>query len=325
MLSAKPWKWDAVMRLGLSVLVCISAGSLALSAVQYSAGPGHGAWKFFSLLGGAAVALVVALVFLNKAWTLETVMPRLLAIMFCLWAALVLWGWAQRLAGTSPELPLAQTLISGLSFQGVALLLVHRFVRTHSTSWPEAFGLRNRWSQAVLFGVSLGCCFFPVGSQLQGLLGRLVNLEPVEQTPVKALHLASSEAQQMALGVVTILLAPLAEELLFRGILYPAIKRAGFPRLALWGTVLIFAGIHANLLAFVPLALLALALTLLYEKTDNLLAPITAHAVFNALNFVAFYFLTSDRRLVPLLILFSIFGLVCAASVATLKRPARPA
>ena len=36
---------------------------------------------------------------------------------------------------------------------------------------------------------------------------------------------------------------------------------------------------------FLPLFVLALALTWLYEKTDNLLAPITAHALFNAVNF----------------------------------------
>ena len=49
------------------------------------------------------------------------------------------------------------------------------------------------------------------------------------------------------------LLAPVAEELLFRGILYPAIKQAGFPRLALWGTSLLFAAMHMNLVTFVPL------------------------------------------------------------------------
>jgi membrane protease YdiL (CAAX protease family) len=40
-----------------------------------------------------------------------------------------------------------------------------------------------------------------------------------------------------------------------------------------------------NVVTFVPLAMLALVLTMLYERTDNLLAPITAHVLFNALNF----------------------------------------
>ena len=53
----------------------------------------------------------------------------------------------------------------------------------------------------------------------------------------------------------------------------------------LWGTSLLFAAVHMNLVTFVPLATLAVVLTMLYERTDNLLAPITAHVLFNALNF----------------------------------------
>ena len=39
-----------------------------------------------------------------------------------------------------------------------------------------------------------------------------------------------------------------------------------------------------------PLFVLALALTWLYEKTDNLLAPIAAHSLFNAANLVVLFF-----------------------------------
>jgi uncharacterized protein len=72
---------------------------------------------------------------------------------------------------------------------------------------------------------------------------------------------------------------------LFRGILYPSIKQFGYPRLALWSTSLLFAAVHMNTVTFVPLAALALVLTALYEWTDNLLAPVMAHVLFNALNF----------------------------------------
>jgi hypothetical protein len=96
--------------------------------------------------------------------------------------------------------------------------------------------------------------------------------------------------ERAIMGIVVIGIAPVGEELLFRGILYPAIKQAGFPHLALWGTSLLFAAIHANLAKFVPLLVLALVLTQLYERTNNLLAPIGAHVVFNALNFVLIFF-----------------------------------
>ena len=82
---------------------------------------------------------------------------------------------------------------------------------------------------------------------------------------------------------------PPAEEMLFRGILYPWVKQRGYPRLALFGTSIAFAAIHMNLSIFISLTLLALVLVWLYERTRNLLAPITAHACFNAVNFAILY------------------------------------
>jgi membrane protease YdiL (CAAX protease family) len=38
-------------------------------------------------------------------------------------------------------------------------------------------------------------------------------------------------------------------------------------------------------MAFVPLLFMAVILTFLYETTENLLAPIVTHALFNATNF----------------------------------------
>jgi membrane protease YdiL (CAAX protease family) len=75
------------------------------------------------------------------------------------------------------------------------------------------------------------------------------------------------------------------EELVFRGVIYPAIKQRGYPSLALWGTSLFFAFSHNNMMIFLPLTVLAIILTFLYETTRNLLAPILTHSLFNAVNF----------------------------------------
>jgi membrane protease YdiL (CAAX protease family) len=118
-----------------------------------------------------------------------------------------------------------------------------------------------------------------------------LGLKPEQQQAVQTMEMAVTWRNRLALGLVTILLVPVAEEIFFRGILYPWIKQIGFPRLALWGTALIFAALHMNLVTFVPLTILALILAALYERTGNLLAPITAHALFNGMNFTLLYWL----------------------------------
>jgi membrane protease YdiL (CAAX protease family) len=90
-------------------------------------------------------------------------------------------------------------------------------------------------------------------------------------------------------------LAPVAEEFIFRGTLYPFIKQLGWPKLALVGVSFLFALIHLNAPTFVPLFVLALAFTWLYEKTDCLLAPIAAHSLFNTANLVILFLQPHER------------------------------
>jgi uncharacterized protein len=231
-----------------------------------------------------------------KPWKPEAVLRLLLGIFLCVAIGALLTLLMRGASGSKAELSLGRMLAGVLSFQGAALVLVWRFVREHDLSWTEAFGLRNRQSRALLLGALAVGLFLPIGQLLQilsiNILTRL-HLDPTAQPAVEALRLASHGPGLMAFGLVTVIVAPLAEELVFRGIFYPAIKYAGFPRLALWGTAVIFAAIHFNLAIFLPLLLLALVLTWLYEKTDNLLATIAAHSLFNAIN-LGWFFLAEE-------------------------------
>lgn len=83
----------------------------------------------------------------------------------------------------------------------------------------------------------------------------------------------------------TVLLAPVYEEGLFRGILFPAVLRPGqrfSAALLLCG--LAFAFIHLHPVFLLPLLLLSVFLCLGYLSTGSLLTPVAMHAVFNAVN-----------------------------------------
>ena len=97
---------------------------------------------------------------------------------------------------------------------------------------------------------------------------------------------AKSWWTRVYVGAFAVVIAPVAEEFIFRGVLYPFVKQLGSPRYAFFGINAIFALIHLDAATLVPLFVLALALTWLYERTDNLLAPITAHSLFNAANLI---------------------------------------
>jgi len=298
-LSGKPWKFEAILRLLLSVFVCHFFGMIVVTAIQFiSRGPQDQAWIFFGLAFGCALCCALVLFVLRKPWELDRFTVQFVLLLIGLNLALVLGAFAQHVAG-KPGLsnPTWHTLVAALSFQGVAIVFTARFVREHGMRWVDAFGLNHRWPAALLFGVLAAGIFLPVGWLLQVASAELMSRAHMKteiQPAVQALQHSVTWLDRAVMGVVAVGIAPVAEELLFRGILYPAIKQAGFPGLALWGTSLLFAGIHANLGIFVPLLLLALVLAQLYERTGNLLAPIAAHVLFNGLNFARFFYLESQ-------------------------------
>ncbi len=295
MLPAKSWRTEAVARLLASVFLCIYAGTLLAAALPLALAGQLGS-KAAIVAGAAALCLVGTLMLVSRSWPVERFMTWLGSTAALFYAGVFLSAWAQKLIGRVEPSTL-QMAVAALSFQGAALWLVARFLREQGVSWNDGFGLRERWGVALLTGVVLACMFLPVGWALQWLSSEALTRfmpwkgQPEEQQAVQTLRMASGWLPRSVLGVVTILLAPAAEELLFRGILFTWIRQWGYPRLAWWGTSLLFALIHLNTVTFLPLLVLALLLARLYERTGNLLAPIAAHALFNAFNFTMLYLL----------------------------------
>lgn len=81
-----------------------------------------------------------------------------------------------------------------------------------------------------------------------------------------------------------VVMAPFVEEILFRGFLYPTLKRYTQPLVAMVVTAGIFAAIHLHLPSLFPLFVLSCLLTVAYELCGSLWVPILVHATFNALN-----------------------------------------
>jgi membrane protease YdiL (CAAX protease family) len=298
MLSAKPWKTSAVLRLFFSLFLCILGGSLVMAALHFHPANTHARLRFYAPLAAALGFLAGAQVLLWRPWRFERLLWRLAGILACVYGALLLGYWAQTMAPTTAA-SLAQMVVGLLSLQGAALVLVWPFLREHRITWSQAFGMANGWPRAMGLGLLVACLFLPIGWSLQFGSSKLIEwagerlprlgLKPEQEQAVETAELAVSLRSRILLGVLTILLAPMAEEILFRGILYPWIKQAGYPRLAWWGSALLFAALHMNLVSFVPLTLLALVLAALYERTDNLIAPISTHALFNCVNLAFLY------------------------------------
>ena len=75
--------------------------------------------------------------------------------------------------------------------------------------------------------------------------------------------------------------APLTQEIMFRAYFYPVPKRFIGRTEAIIFSSLVFAVIHNNAMALLPLCVLGILLALAYEFTGSIWAPIGIHTLFN--------------------------------------------
>lgn len=98
----------------------------------------------------------------------------------------------------------------------------------------------------------------------------------------------------LILALMTIIGAPIFEELLFRGVLLDGVRAvlaSARGTLSLVGSVvvdgLLFAAAHAEWEAFVGLAITGVVLAVIYARTNRIIPCIVTHASFNALAVIA--------------------------------------
>lgn len=162
--------------------------------------------------------------------------------------------------------------VLGVGLVWVGLLLI-------KGSW-EKLGINRFRLRYLLIGLVAGIGLALAVSVAAKLLSWLFG-EPAPQVIVTTLQSVHSPWQVFLLCLCTVVLAPMVEELLFRGLLYPPIRALCSPFQAMCLVALIFAAFHFDLFRFIPLFIGAVGLTLLLEKTRSLWPGIVAHGVWN--------------------------------------------
>lgn len=186
----------------------------------------------------------------------------------------------------------ATTLVEGLLVAGLLGALVWR-----GLSPSALFGFERLpvW-RAVGKGLGLLLVAMPLVYATMTLAQRLTGgAERHGQEEAVRLVLASREvAPRIAMILAAVVVAPVVEELVFRGYLYGVMRRyLGWTAGVVLNAVL-FAAVHGHVPSLGPLFVLAVCLTLAYEWTGSLLVPMTMHAVFNTLS-ISLLFLVPEQ------------------------------
>ena len=169
------------------------------------------------------------------------------------------------------------------------------YIRHRRSLAALSLDLRRPVDAAIGFGTGLGIyvvAVFGVATALAALLEAIAGrpVESPEQIPTTL-----SGLPLVLTGILVIVCAPVAEELLFRGMIFRSLRdRHGFWAGAVVSSLL-FGSVHwqgspweSSVLLTLTLAFVGLGLAALYEWRRNLLANIAAHCAFNVVGFVLF-------------------------------------
>jgi membrane protease YdiL (CAAX protease family) len=194
------------------------------------------------------------------------------------------------LSQTVPENIDTRTMVvSVLIWWGLILGPILVSLRFRGFKLGSVFGVdRMAVGRSVLLGVSLLVSALPLVFAVDYLASVLLKVNPSTdaQEVIRIFENSSTGAQRIPIILLAVVIAPVAEELAFRGYLYGVLKRyfGAVPALVLSG--ILFALIHLNLPSFFPLLVLASVFALAYELSGSLLVPMTMHALFNALSLI---------------------------------------
>ncbi|VVM07079.1 CPBP family intramembrane glutamic endopeptidase [Methylacidimicrobium tartarophylax] len=180
-------------------------------------------------------------------------------------------------------------LVSGVFFSAgtaLALVAILLLVRFHRLDFATYFGTRrlSPWQNiAAGFWIALAADLpLRLVAGFSEVVGKAVGV-PAPPQPAIELFIHTRSWPFLSLLLLFILvLAPLGEEVLFRGFLYVYLKNRLSRTASLVLTALLFAFLHFHWPSFLPLFLFGLLLGAAYEFTGSLLLSIAIHCWFNS-------------------------------------------
>ncbi|MBS0659168.1 MAG: CPBP family intramembrane metalloprotease [Verrucomicrobia bacterium] len=179
-----------------------------------------------------------------------------------------------------------QALVITVIFTGVIFLIVVGSVNGNGHGLRILFGLdRDRYLLIFALGLLFAFCSWPLVGAASLLTQKLAS-DPKELQPLVDFFLAANGTERLFICLSAAIVAPIAEEVFFRGIIYGVAKRYGGMAAAMVFNAALFAFVHGSVPALGGLFVLALCLTLAYEFTGSILAPIALHMAFNSASLV---------------------------------------
>lgn len=162
----------------------------------------------------------------------------------------------------------------------------------------------------------LGLSLQPASRLLLSLLPQDLLQDFAENNPL------SQTSDPLAVELISaLIMAPVVEELIFRALMFPRLRRGVGTFFAVLITAGVFGFVHGHLVSFVYASVLGVVMTwLMIKNNESVIAPILCHAGFNAGNYLLNLLLEgTENELLILAMLISSLALVVLSLFMTFR------
>ena len=241
--------------------------------------------------GQALRQLFLAFLTWVASWLFLLIVPLLVALPYIVYQIRVQHGFRPELLANDKTIILL-SLLGVIPAHALSIFVAwavvtswgkRPFWETIRWSWPDDV---DSWRRVLLIveTVLLAAALLAVGWLITWILGG-------GETQIDQL-IKSSSAARITTAFLAAATAPFVEEVIYRGVLYPAVDRAFGTVWAVLVVSVMFAGVHLlqysnNLGVIAVVSMLSIALTLVRARTGRLLPCFLIHLVFNGIQSIS--------------------------------------
>jgi hypothetical protein len=231
-------------------------------------------------------------------WPIETIWKVMVTWFAAFFGVSLVFPVALYLLGIRPENFGARTqaylaLGNYSILAGIGLAILYLSLRSY-VSQPQHW-LSWRWRGPWLpWGISGYLVALPLVIAISLVNQKLLHNQGGGNPLLEIILNSHDQTSMVLLWLMVAVLAPLFEEILFRGFFLTSLTRYVPAWVAIGLSAVVFAIAHLNLADILPLTILGLVLGFVYTQSRNLLASMVVHGLWNSGSFVGLLILGSS-------------------------------
>ncbi len=229
----------------------------------------------------------------NSEWTLKDIFKILIIIFSAGYGFAIFINIIFKFLNINIKSNIVNPIVFSTFFHVIAVVCIFYYIKLKYDSGFDSLGLNfSKSAKSILIGILSYSSIIP--AIILVLLTSIVIFYYIgyetEPNAIFLVYFLPVKIPKLIYLLIFIsVIGPICEEIFFRGFIYKFLRSKLGITSGILLTSVIFSFLHLTPVGFIPIFVLSIMLSYIYEKTGSLVAPITAHVLHNSM--ISFFML----------------------------------